>query len=156
MENYLLIKSLHILGVVLFLGNIIVTALWKTMADNTNQPVVVAFSQRLVTISDIVFTASGAALIYVTGTFFLAEPFGKISEVNWLAWGHGLFIASGILWLTVLVPIQIKQSRLANAFHAQPVIPPVYKKLSRMWAIVGTIATLLPLAVVYFMVVKPM
>jgi hypothetical protein len=27
--------SLHLLGVVLFLGNIIVTALWKLLADRT-------------------------------------------------------------------------------------------------------------------------
>jgi uncharacterized membrane protein len=35
MDNYLLLKSLHVLGVVIFLGNIIVTAVWKALADRT-------------------------------------------------------------------------------------------------------------------------
>jgi hypothetical protein len=32
---YLAFKVIHLLGVVLFLGNIIVTAVWKTLADRT-------------------------------------------------------------------------------------------------------------------------
>jgi uncharacterized membrane protein len=51
--------SLHILGVVLFLGNIIVTAVWKTLADRTKNPSVVAYAQRLVTVTDVAFTATG-------------------------------------------------------------------------------------------------
>jgi hypothetical protein len=31
--TYLAFKVVHILGVVLFLGNIVVTAVWKTLAD---------------------------------------------------------------------------------------------------------------------------
>ena len=61
MENYLLAKSLHIFGAVLFLGNIIVTALWKVMADRTRNPAIVAYSQRLVTITDFAFTEIGRA-----------------------------------------------------------------------------------------------
>jgi uncharacterized membrane protein len=44
MNTYLLLKSLHILGVVLFLGNIIITGWWKAMADRTRNPVVIAFA----------------------------------------------------------------------------------------------------------------
>lgn len=35
---YLSLKSLHILAAVLFLGNIVVTGWWKTMADRTAMP----------------------------------------------------------------------------------------------------------------------
>jgi hypothetical protein len=51
--------ALHILGVVLFLGNIVVTAVWKVLADRTRNPAVVAYAQRLVTVTDIAFTATG-------------------------------------------------------------------------------------------------
>ena len=34
---------LHILGVVIFLGNIIVTAVWKVLADRTRNPAVVGY-----------------------------------------------------------------------------------------------------------------
>jgi hypothetical protein len=34
-------KSVHILGVVLFLGNIIITGVWKVLADRTGEPLIV-------------------------------------------------------------------------------------------------------------------
>jgi uncharacterized membrane protein len=71
-DNYLLLKSLHLLGVTLFLGNIIVTALWKMLADRTKSPSVVAFSQRLVTVTDFVFTVTGVLLIMITGRMMAA------------------------------------------------------------------------------------
>jgi hypothetical protein len=43
MDNYRLLKSLHVLGVVIFLGNIIVTAVWKALADRTGSPAIVAY-----------------------------------------------------------------------------------------------------------------
>lgn len=53
MDNpYLLIKSLHLLGVILFVGNIIVTGWWKVMADRTGNPAIIAFAQRQVTLTD--------------------------------------------------------------------------------------------------------
>ena len=56
--SYNALKVVHLTGVVLFLGNIIVTAVWKILADRTGEPRVIAYAQRLV-------TAGGAALIVV-------------------------------------------------------------------------------------------
>lgn len=66
-NTYLLLKSLHILGAVIFLGNIIVTGWWKVMADRTRNPVVIAFAQRQVTLTDFIFTGGGVVLILATG-----------------------------------------------------------------------------------------
>ena len=33
--EYSIVKLVHLLGVILFMGNIIVSALWKTQADKT-------------------------------------------------------------------------------------------------------------------------
>ena len=152
--SYQLLKSLHLLGVTLFLGNIIVTAVWKSLADHTRAPTVVAYAQRLVGITDVAFTAVGAALIAVTGPL-MASHYGSVLDMTWLAWGYGLFIASGALWVLVLIPIQIKQARLARSFRHQPEVPAQYWRLARLWAVFGTIATLLPLANLYLMVFKP-
>src|ERR1700730_3680611 len=77
MDPYLLLKSLHVLGVVIFLGNIIVTAVWKALADRTGSPAIVAYAQRLVNITYFAFTALGAALIAVTGPM-MAQRFGGV------------------------------------------------------------------------------
>ena len=56
-------KVVHLFGVILFLGNIIVTGVWKVLADRTGEPRVIAYAQRLVTLTDWIFTAGGVALI---------------------------------------------------------------------------------------------
>lgn len=154
MENYLLLKSLHLLGVVLFLGNITVTAVWKVLADRTRHPQTIAYSQRLVTITDLVFTAAGAVLIVVTGRL-MAERHGGIDAASWITWGWWLFIVSGILWVLLLIPIQVMQARLAKQFALTNNIPEEYWVLSKWWGVVGLTATVLPLMNLYFMVFKP-
>jgi uncharacterized membrane protein len=147
--------SLHILGVVLFLGNIIVTAVWKMLADRTQSAPVVAYAQRLVTITDVAFTATGVVLIIVSGQV-LADDFGGVfSGPTWLTIGWSLFIASGVIWAAILIPVEVMQARLAREFRDSPTIPDRYWRLSTIWAVFGVIATLLPLANLYFMVFKP-
>jgi uncharacterized membrane protein len=56
-------KIVHLFGVILFLGNIVVTGVWKVLADRTGESRVIAYAQRLVTLTDWIFTAGGVALI---------------------------------------------------------------------------------------------
>jgi uncharacterized membrane protein len=153
--NYLAFKVVHLLGVILFLGNIIVTGVWKTLADQTQEPSTIAFAQRLVTITDWVFTLGGIVLILIGAYGMVAvsglDPLGT----TWLIWGQGLFIVSGVIWALILVPTQISQARMARDFARGGAIPARYWHLGRRWMIWGTIATLLPLANLYVMVVKP-
>ncbi len=67
MAPYTAFKIVHMLGIVLFLGNIIVTGVWKAMADRTKNPAVIGFAQRLVTLTDWVFTFGGAILVLAGG-----------------------------------------------------------------------------------------
>jgi uncharacterized membrane protein len=143
---------LHILGVVIFLGNVIVTAVWKVLADRTHDPALVSYAQRLVTITDVAFTATGAALIAVSGGA-MADDFGGVSGEPWLTWGVALFIASGVIWVAVLIPIQVLQSRLTTTFDHG--IPNTYWRLARLWYLFGGLATALPLVNIYVMVAKP-
>jgi uncharacterized membrane protein len=152
--SYQLLKSLHLLGVVLFLGNLIVTAVWKTLADRSRRPPIIAYAQRLVTITDIAFTAPGAILILVSGQL-MAGGHAAIFQTAWLRWGFSLFVISGLLWALVLLPVQYKQARLAREAATLAAMPASYWRLARVWMVVGTIATVLPLANLYFMVFKP-
>jgi uncharacterized membrane protein len=154
MTTYAAFKVVHLFGVALFLGNIIVTAVWKTLADRTAEPQVVAFAQRLVTLTDWIFTAGGVALI-VAGGYGMAFAAGLDLGQFWLFWGQAFFLASGAIWLFVLIPIQITQARQARAFAAGGPIPERYWRLSRRWLFWGIIATALPLANLYLMVFKP-
>jgi len=148
-----LLKTLHLLGVVLFLGNIIVTAFWKLMADRTRDLVVVRFAVRATNWADVVFTFGGVVLLAVAGNS-LARQAG-MQELPWLRWAYGLFAATGLLWLGVLIPLQRAQAKLLAPLPRDAAIPARYWRLSLAWAVAGTAATLLPLGIVWLMTVKP-
>lgn len=153
--NYLLVKMLHILGGFIFLGNIIVTAFWKIMADRTREPGIVAFGQRLVNLTDFAFTSLGAFILIITGLLMTYSITDDLWSVNWVAWGLGLFLASGLVWALILFPVQVKQAWMARSFAQGGEIPGRYWRLGRIWIAFAVLATVLPLLNLYFMVYKP-
>jgi len=151
---YDLWKTLHLLGVVLLVGNVTVTSIWKLFADRTRDPRIIAFAQRLVTITDWFFTFWGIILL-LAGGFGAAwvagiDPFGA----DWLIWSELQFVAAGAIWLGVLVPIQRRQARLARGFAADGEIPAEYWRLGRRWIIWGLIATLPLVGAIHSMIAK--
>ncbi len=154
-NSYLLLKGLHIFGVIIFLGNITVTGWWKVMADRTRNPLIIAFAQRQVTLTDYVFTAGGVVLVLVTGIGNAMLHGMDYLSIHWLAWGFWLFVLSGVIWVAILIPVQIKQAKMARQFQSGGAIPESYWRLGRIWLVFGTLATVIPLANIYWMVFKP-
>lgn len=152
--RYEAFKVLHLLGVVLLLGNVTVTSIWKLYADRSRDPRIIAFAQRLVTVTDWFFTVWGVLLLVVGGygAAWVAgiDPFGA----GWLVWSQVQFVLAGVLWLGVLVPIQVRQARLARGFVEGGSIPAEYWRLSRRWILWGLVATLPLIGAVWTMVVK--
>lgn len=155
MENtYLWLKVIHILGVVLFLGNIIVTGWWKNMADLTKNPQIIAYAQRQVTLTDYIFTAGGVVILLAAG---MANVYihDMSYATKWLDHGMAIFLVSGLIWAAVLIPVQIKQAKMAQDFALSNVIPDSYWRLCTIWSVFGFLATVIPLLNLYFMVFKP-
>jgi uncharacterized membrane protein len=142
-----LVKVMHVSGAVLFLGNIVVSAVWKTLADRTGSVAVARFACRLVNLTDLLFTGLGATLLIVSG-HLLAGSAAALGA-DWIAQAYVLAALSGLLWLAVLVPIQLKQSRLLRSLPETSTLPAGYLSLSRWWALAGVPATLLPWLALY-------
>ena len=153
--HYDVYKILHLLGVVVLMGNVTITAFWKVFADRTGDPRIIAFGQRLVTATDWVFTLGGIVLIYAGGIGAMLVGGFDFLDTSWLVWGQVLFAVSGLIWLVVLVPVQIRQARQARDFAQGGEIPGSYRALGRRWLAWGIIATLPLLAAVWVMVAKP-
>ena len=153
MDTYSLFKILHLLGVALFLGNIIVTGWWKGMADRHGDPRVVAFAQRQVTLTDFIFTFGGI-LIIVAGGYGMAYAGGPELSTGFVALGQGLFYAAGVIWVGILIPVQWVQARMAKAFADGGPIPTRYWSLGRIWLAAGLTATVLPVMSLMVMVGK--
>ena len=147
-----MVKVLHVLSACLFLGNVVVSGTWAFMAERTRNFEVVAFSNRLVLITDLMFTLTGALVVVYTGSLMSHRYDGvPAASQAWITWSYMLFGLSGLIWALVLVPIQLRQRVLLGRHRA---ITPEYLKLSRIWQISGAVATVIPLPIVYLMIVK--
>ncbi|WP_416908265.1 MAG: DUF2269 family protein [Polymorphobacter sp.] len=153
MMVYELAKFLHVTGVVMLMGNITVTAIWKFFADRDGRPAVLAFAQKLVTYTDWSMTVWGVVLT-MAGGYFMAFRGGFALGSGWLLWSQILFVVAGLIWLLKIVPIQIRQARLARAFSGDDV-GEAYRALSRAWLGWGLVSTVPLVAATWLMVAKP-
>lgn len=154
---YLTIKALHVAAVVVFLGNVTTAALWKLLANRTRNPAVIAYAQLLITRTDQAFTLPGGVILTMSGIFLVLDS-GLGWSTPWLVAAILSLLTSTGLWLAVLVPLQVRQHRMADTFaHAKDfaAIPEVYWRRDRVWFRVGLLATLLPYLNVWLMVAKP-
>ena len=144
------LKVIHLVCACLFLGNVIVSGVWALLAERTRNHAIIQFSNKMVLITDAMFTFLGAVGVVWTG-HGMAENFGGAASHPWIQWSYWLLTFSGLIWLFVLVPIQLKQRALLKNTDT---VCAQYWRLSRIWQIAGAIATVLPLPIVYFMVTK--
>ncbi len=146
------VKVLDVLSACLFLGNVVVSGTLAFIAERTRNFEVIAFSNRLVLITDLMFMLTGALLVVYTGSLMSHRYDGvPAASQAWITWSYMLFGVSGLIWVLVLVPIQWRQRVLLGRHRA---ITPECLKLSRIWQISGAVATLVPLPIVYLMIVK--
>jgi len=144
------LKIVHVLCACLFLGNVVVSGIWAYMAERTRNHAIIQFSNRLVLMTDLLFTASGAVGVVFTG-HLMAGHYGGDTAHPWITWSYALFGLSGLIWMLVLLPIQLKQRRI---LQRSTQITSEYMVLSRVWQISGAVATVLPLPILYLMINK--
>jgi uncharacterized membrane protein len=145
---------LHLLGVVLLLGNIITAAFWKVRADRTGNPEIIHNAAKNVMLADCVFTLPGLLLVIATGGVMAERAGYRVAEFNWLTLSLILFAVTGILWLAVLLPLQRKMIRHSAKAAEGGNASAAYRRASSLWAAAGTAATLLPVVILYLMIGK--
>jgi uncharacterized membrane protein len=144
----------HVFGAVLFLGNIITAAFWKVRADRTNHPEIIHNTAKTVMLADLVFTIPGLLLIVISGHVMMYRAGYLISPLNWLSLSLLLLALTGIIWLAVLLPLQRRMVRLSAQAVESGIVPSAYHRVSWYWMIFGTLATLLPVVILYLMIGK--
>ncbi len=153
---YLAMKVVHILAVVMFVGNIATGVFWKAHADRTKDPRIIAHVMDGIIVSDRLFTIPGVVLIIVAG--FGAAGIGRIPmlRTDWILWSIILLVVSGIAFMAQVVPLQRQLRDVArNASGAGDFDLARYDALSRRWGLWGAIALAAPLIAVSLMVLKP-
>lgn len=152
MTIILLLKVIHIIAVVLFLGNISVAVLWQALAHKSKDRIRIAYTFEGIIKSDRVFTMPAVTLLIITGFGLAGMMKLSIIETGWLLWSIILVIISGVLYSTKVGPIQKKIYSLAKdetKFNWAE-----YESLSKQWNLWGSIATITPYVALIFMVFK--
>ncbi len=152
---YLFVKALHIVSVVLFLGNIITGAFWKAHADRRADLRGRAQALDGIIKSDRWFTVPGVFLIIITGVWLAHLGNLPLLGTFWIAWSLVLFGISGIVFGWQVGPLQKKLLANVTAGLNGDWDQATYERLSRSWAIWGGIASLAPLLALFLMVMKP-
>lgn len=146
---YLLLKLIHIGGVVLFLGNITVGVFWKSFADRTRNMPIMASTMDGIIAADKVFTIPGIMILLVGGLGAAYVGGIPILSTGWLLWGIIAFVLSGLAF----GPLSRAQKRISVAAHAGNVQE--YEELSKSWTLWGSIALAFPIVAFVLMILKP-
>jgi len=146
--------TLHLIGFLISIGNIVTAAFWKVRADLTKNPVVMHSAAKNVMLADYAFTLPGIVLIVISGSVMAGQAGMSLSGLNWLTLSLILFAITGIIWVALLIPLQRKMIKSIEQSIHTGIISSAYRNASRSWAIYGTVATLLPIVILYLMVSK--
>ncbi len=153
---YLWMKLLHILGVVMFVGNITTGVFWHAHAERTRNPRLLAHAMDGVIRSDRWFTMPGVVVIIATGVVAAINGNLPILGTGWILWGLILLGVSGLVFMFRLAPLQRKLRDFAQAGAASGSFDfDAYSRIAMQWKVWGTVATLAPLLALVVMVLKP-
>ena len=153
---YLWLKLLHILAVVMFIGNITTGVFWHKHAERTRHPRLIAHAMEGIIKSDRLFTVPGVVIILATGIFAAIKGGFPILGTSWILWTLVMFGISGLVFMFRLAPLQRKLLAFAQAGAASGSFDHVvYHRMAKQWDLWGAVATLTPLIGLGLMVLKP-
>ncbi|MBA3520878.1 MAG: DUF2269 family protein [Gemmatimonadales bacterium] len=136
MDSLPLLRTLHIAGAVLLLGNVAVTGFWATFLYRARSTVPFQPVARAIMWADLIFTLAGGVLLTVSGILLTMRQGYQVWETAWLLKGIVALGVSTLLWLVVLLPDQWRLERLTCGDDA------ALRRIFLRWSVVGWGATL--------------
>ena len=154
MNEYLVVKWIHILSSTLLFGTGLGSAFYMFFAGMHREPRIVWFVTRYVVIADWVFTTTAVIVQPLTGLYMM--HLAKIPLTSrWIAWSFALYLVAGACWLPV-VWMQLQMREMAReAMEAGTPMPARYARYLRTWVLLGIPAFLALVVVFWLMVSKP-
>jgi uncharacterized membrane protein len=154
MNEYLLVKWLHVLSSTVLFGTGIGTAFQMLMTNRSQDARAVAVVDRNVVRADWLFTSTTVVIQPLTG-WWLIRISGLPMSTPWILWSWALYAVAVACWLPV-VWIQMRMRDIAaDAARDGTPLPALYWQLERAWVLLGIPAFIALVGVFYLMVVKP-
>jgi len=102
------LKLLHLLAVVIFLGNIITGLFWMHIAVKTKDLKIISHTIKGIIKADRLFTIPGVIVITVCGLLAAIYANYPILGSGWIFWSIIMFSISGIIFSYKVAPLQKK------------------------------------------------
>jgi uncharacterized membrane protein len=153
--DYTYLKLIHLIAVMIFLGNIITGLFWMRIAVRTKDLKIITFTMKGIRTSDRYFTIPG--VIVITAGGFLSAIYGHfpILHKGWILWSIIMFSISGLAFAFKVAPLQKRIYTLTlNKETSTNFDWNNFNKVYLEWEIWGLIALLTPLAAFIMMTLK--
>jgi uncharacterized membrane protein len=149
-----IVKTVHILSATVLFGTGLGTAWFMWRADRSGDVATIAATARNVVLADWLFTTP-AVIVQPLSGFWLIHLVDYSPTEPWLLWTYGLYALAAACWVPV-VRLQIRMRDLAaTARGAAALLPADYRRLARIWFLLGWPAFLSVIGIVYLMVARP-
>ena len=150
---YLVVKTLHILSALLFLGAGLMTAYYKVRADRSGKLEVLTWYQREIVLADWIFTLPTVVIQPVTGIMLMSVT-GFPFDSTWFLAVSGLYVIVTACWIPVVF-IQVRLRDVTKPLRDGDALPPEYHRLFRRWVTLGFPAGISMAVIFALMVFKP-
>ena len=151
---YLALKTVHVLAVVAFLGNISLGLFWKRFADRTGDPAIIAHTMRTIIALDRLITIPTIVVIVATGIGLTLIAGIPLLGTGWVLWAIVLLVISGLAFVPV-ARAQVEMYDAAKTGMQNAEERARYLQFSHVWDRWGSLALLSPLIALALMVIKP-
>lgn len=153
--TYLVWKTIHIVSVVLFIGNITTGLFWAAQARKSGDLEELARTFRTIGKSDRWFTIPAVLGILVSGVAAAQIAQLPLLRTGWILWSLMLFAVSGIIFSVWIAPLQRQLARMARAGDTSEEAWTLFRQTYLKWELWGLAALLTPAAALVIMVIKP-
>lgn len=155
MNYYLLLKTIHLLAVVAFLGNITTGLFWMRYAVRTNDVKIIQHTALEIIKSDRLFTIPGVIII-TAGGFFAAIYAGiPLLRTGWIFWPIILFTLSGVFFAYKVAPLQSKMKKhLESSIQNNNYQTENFIVLLKQWEVWAFLALATPVISFFKMILK--
>ena len=151
MDNYFLLKYLHILCAIVVAGTGAGIAFFMLMASRTKNISVIASTARMVVLADWIFTTPAIIGQFITG-ILLMKLLGYSFTAPWFIAVISLFLFMGCCW----IPVVFIQYKLKSITSNADFLDKHFFNWMKLWIVLGVPAFISILIIIWLMVAKPL
>jgi uncharacterized membrane protein len=153
MDNYLVLKYIHILCAIVLAGTGAGIAFFMLMASRSKNTPVIAHTTRIVVLADWIFTTPAVIGQFITGVLLMQRLQYSFSA-PWFMCVASLFVFIGCCWVPVVF-IQYRLKKLAEVAEQTGVLSDGFHSAMKYWVALGVPAFSGILMMLWLMIFKP-